>query len=763
MAQYTENNTKKKQPTTYQKYVKRMWIIYGVFLGVVVLFFMFLSFGWLGFMPSFEQLENPKSNLASEVLADDGSLLGYIGIQNRTNVEYKDLPENLINALKATEDVRFEKHSGIDSRSLFRVLFKTVIGRRHSSGGGSTISQQLAKNLFPREKKSRLATPYYKLKEWVVAVKLERRYSKQEIISLYLNTVDFGSNSFGIKTASYTFFGKIPKELTLEESAVLVGLLKAPTTYNPVRHKDKSTERRNTVLAQMNKYDFIDDATYEKAIKTELKTHYNPQTQDEGIATYFREKVRQFMNDWCKTHYKNDGSNYDVYRDGLKIYTTINYDMQKNAELAVKKQFQDLQKAFFAQCKGRSTGPFTGISKDNIQKYYNQAKISSERYRKMRENGESEKQIDAAFNTPTDMTLFSWDGVKDTILSPMDSIKYYKYFLNTGMVSIEPQTGHVKVYIGGINYKYFKFDNACLGRRQIGSTFKPFVYAAAMRDSGLNPCFQIENSPVTFPDYDDWTPKNSSHAREGEMVNLKWALANSVNYVSAALMKDYTTPQSVINLVRSMGITDPIQAVPSICLGTPDLTVWEMAGAMATFVNSGIHKEPIYITKITDNKGMVLETFTSKSNSALDDQTAYLVVDLMKGVVDGGTGSRLRYKYGVKSVLAGKTGTTDNNSDGWFIGLNPKLATAIWVGGEYRSIHFNSMAWGQGAAMALPIFGYFMNECEKNPHLGFYKGGFAMPSGMEFVDDCNANDSPSDLQTDTVRVSTLKDEYNKGW
>ncbi len=763
MAQHKEPTKQQKQKNNFGKYVKTMWITYCITLSAVVLFFMFLSFGWLGFMPSFEQLENPNSNLASEVLADDGQLLGYIGIQNRTNVEYKDLPDNLVNALKATEDVRFENHSGIDYRSLCRVLFKTILGGRHSSGGGSTITQQLAKNLFPRETRGMFATPYYKLKEWVVAVKLERRYSKQEIISMYFNTVDFGSNSFGIKTASHTFFGKIPRELSVEESAVLVGLLKAPTTYNPVRRTEKSTQRRNTVLSQMHKYNFIDGDTYNKAVASKLVTNYNPQTQDEGIATYFREKVRLFMNKWCKTHYKNNGEPYDVYRDGLKIYTTLNYDMQKNAEESVREHFTELQKAFFAQTRGRANGPFTGISKENIEKYYNQAMLTSDRYRKLTEAGMSEKEIRKEFNTPVEMTIFDWNGVKDTVMTPMDSIKYYKYFLNTGMVSVEPQTGQIKVYVGGINYKYFKFDNATLGRRQIGSTFKPFIYAAAMRDSGIEPCFQIENSPVTFPDYDDWTPKNSNHAREGEVVNLKWALANSVNYVSAALMKDYTTPQSVINLVRAMGITDPIQPVPSICLGTPDLTVWEMAAAMATFVNQGLHKEPIFITKITDNKGIVLETFTSKSNSALDERTAYLVVDLMKGVVDGGTGSRLRYKYSVKSIIAGKTGTTDNNSDGWFIGLNPKLATAIWVGGEYRSIHFNSMTWGQGAAMALPIYGYFMNKCESNPHIGFYKGNFVRPSGVGFNDDCTAWDKPTDRVSDTVRVSSSFSEYDKAW
>jgi penicillin-binding protein 1A len=752
---------KQAQKTQEEIYIKRMWATFGIFIGVLVLFFMFLSFGWLGFMPSFEQLENPSCNLASEIFSDDGELLGYIGVQNRTNVEYKDIPPSLLNALKATEDVRFEEHSGIDTKSLFRVLFKTIIGRQHS-GGGSTITQQLAKNLFPRDHASIFTTPYYKLKEWIVAVKLERRYSKQEIISMYLNTVDYGSNAFGIKTAAETYFGKLPSELTLDESAVLIGLLKAPTTYNPVRHPQKAIDRRNTVLAQMNKYNFLSDADYQKAITTPLVTHYNPQTHDEGIATYFRERVRLYMNEWCKTHYKANGEPYDVYRDGLRIYTTLNYEMQENAEEAVAEQFKELQSQFYQQCKGRAGAPFTGISQSDVNKYYVQAMKSSDRYRELVEDGANDKEINKDFNTATDMRIFSWNGEIDTTMTPMDSIKYYKYFLNTGMVSIEPQTGYIKVYVGGINYKYFKFDNAQLGRRQIGSTFKPYVYAAAMKDSQLTPCFQIENAPVTFEEYDGWTPRNSNHAREGEMVTLKWALANSVNYISAALMKNYTTPQSVINLVRQMGITDPIQAVPSICLGTPDLTVMEMAGAMATFVNQGVHKEPIFITKITDNKGMVLETFTSKSNTAIDEKTAYLVIDLMKGVVDGGTGSRLRYRYGVRSVIAGKTGTTDNNSDGWFIGLNPKLATAVWVGGEYRSIHFASTYWGQGAAMALPVYGLFMHRCEQNSHLGFYQGDFVKPSDLDFIDNCSGGGGGGGSETSTEAVTT-GDEYDKNW
>ncbi len=747
---------KQQQKKENRKYVRIMWGVYCFFVIAVVAFFAMLSFGWLGFMPTFEELENPKANLATEVYADSGELLGYIGIQNRSMVTYKDISPNMINALIATEDVRFREHSGIDVRSLLRVLTKTVIGGNKSSGGGSTLTQQLAKNLFPRERKSTLGTVYSKLKEWVVAVKLERNYSKDEILSMYLNTVDYGSNSFGIKAASHTFFSKLPSELAVEEAAVLVGLLKAPTAYNPVRNPDNALNRRNTVLTQMEKYGYLSQEELQTLADKPIKLKYNPQAHDEGIATYFREMLRNYMKDWCKTHYKPNGEPYDVHKDGLRIYTTINYQMQKNAEEAVKEHFKYLQGEFFKHSKGYKDAPFTGISRADIEKYYLQAMKNSDRYRHLKADGYSDNEIRENFNVATNMRVFTWSGDKDTVMSPCDSLRYYKYFLNTGMVSVEPQTGHIKVYVGGINYKHFKFDNAKLGRRQVGSTFKPYVYAAAMKDSDLSPCFEIANTPVTFEEYDNWTPKNSNDAREGENVSLKWALANSVNYISAALMKDYTTPQSVINLTKQMGITTPMPAVPSICLGTADLSVLEMAAAMATFANKGIHKEPIFITKICDNKGMVLEVFNTKSNSALDEETAYLVLELMKGVVDSGTGGRLRYKYGLKSVIAGKTGTTDNNSDGWFIGINPKLATAVWVGGELRSIHFRSMALGQGASMALPVYGLFMQRCEKNPKLNFYKGDFDRPATMEMDLDCSN-------YVQEIDETTVTDEYTKDW
>lgn len=747
---------KQQQNNDNKRYVRIMWVSYLCVLFLIAIFFTMLSFGWLGFMPTFEELENPKANLATEVYADSGELLGYIGIQNRSNVNYKDISPNMINALIATEDARFREHSGIDARSLFRVLTKTILGGHKSSGGGSTLTQQLAKNLFPREKKSVVGTVYAKLKEWIVAIKLERNYSKDEILSMYLNTVDYGSNAFGIKAASHTFFTKLPSELEVEEAAVLVGLLKAPTTYNPVRNPENALKRRNTVLSQMEKYGYLTSEQLEAKSAQPIKLKYNPQAHDEGIATYFREMLRNYMKDWCKTHYKPNGDQYDVHKDGLRIYTTINYQMQKNAEEAVKEHFKYLQNEFFKHTKGYRDAPFTGISRADIEKYYLQAMKNSDRYRDLKEEGLSDKEIKANFEQKTKMRVFTWNGDKDTVMSPWDSLRYYKHFLNTGMVSIEPQTGHIKVYVGGINYKHFKFDNAKLGRRQVGSTFKPYVYAAAMKDSDLSPCFEISNTPVTFEDYDNWTPKNSNKAREGEMVSLKWALANSVNFVSAALIKDYTTPQSVVNLVKQMGITTPMPAVPSICLGTADLSVMEMAEAMATFANKGVHKTPIFITKICDNKGMVLEVFNTKSNAALDEETAYLVLELMKGVVDSGTGARLRYKYGLRSTIAGKTGTTDNNSDGWFIGINPKLATAVWVGGELRSIHFRSTALGQGASMALPVYGLFMQKCEKNPKLNFYKGDFDRPPSLEIDMDCSN-------YVQELQQGTVSDEYTKDW
>ena len=724
---------KRKDKGESPRYVKKMWWVFGGLWLFVILFFFFLSIGWLGFMPSFEELENPRSLQASEVLSDDGEVLGYIGIQNRSNVDYDQISPNLINALVATEDVRFYSHSGIDARSLGRVLIKTVIGRHGSSGGGSTITQQLAKNLFPREHHSLFGTVFSKFKEWVVAVKLEHNYSKQEILAMYLNTVDFGSNAFGIKTASKTFFDKQPADLDVDEAAVLVGLLKAPTTYSPVLHPDNALVRRNTVLSQMNHYGYLSDdslAIYrEKPIDM---AHYTPQNHNEGLATYLREYLRNYMKDWCKQHRKPNGDHYDVHKDGLKIYTTIDSRMQRYAEEAVREHFsKEIQPAFERELRNRKGNPFCDITKEQQNKFLEQAMKNSDRYRALKAEGMSQKEIRAAFDEKVKMRVFSWKGTLDTVMSPWDSLLYCKKFLNVGMMSVEPGTGYVRAYVGGINYRYFKYDNV-QSHRQVGSTFKPFVYTMALQDLGMYPCTEVPNSEVCFEQWgkEDWCPKNSSHEREGEMVTLKWALAHSINWVSAYLMKQ-GSPEQVINIARKMGVRSPIDAVPAISVGTPEITVYEMAGAMATFANKGEYVEPIFLTRIEDNKGMVLERFTAKRNEALSEATAYMMLELMKGVVQSGTGVRLNYKYKLdrfSTNIAGKTGTTQNNSDGWFVGITPRLATAIWTGGELRSIHFRNMTYGQGAAQALPIFGLFMQKVYADPKIKFYRGDFDRPS-----------------------------------
>ena len=736
-----QNKETKKKPQKQTRRYSKLWWAFAGFWVFIFLFFFALSMGCLGFMPSFEELENPHSNLASEVISCDGEILGFIGVENRSNVAYDEISPNVINALIATEDVRFYDHSGIDIRSLGRVLTKTILGGSSSSGGGSTITQQLAKNLFPREKKSKLGIVYSKFKEWIVAAKLEHNYSKSEILTMYLNTVDFGSNAFGIKTAAKTFFDKAPSDLTVEEAAVLVGLLKAPSTYNPVRNPENSLARRNTVLSQMLKYDYLTQAEYDSISAIPINmTRYSPQTHNEGNATYFREFIRAYMKEWCKSHKKPDGDYYDVHKDGLRIYTTIDSRMQRYAEEAVAEHMgNEIQPAFERELKRRkNNSPFVKVSQDQINAYLTSAMRNSDRYRNMRDEGMSEKEIRKAFDQKVKMRIFTWKGAKDTVMSPWDSLLYYKKFLNAGLMSIEPSTGHVKAYVGGINYRYFKFDNVTQSQRQVGSTFKPYVYACAMMN-GLTPCSQVPNSEVCFENVDGslWCPHNSTDARKDEMVTLKWALANSVNYVSAYLMKYHTNPDQVVELVHKMGIKSDVPAVPAICLGTPDLTVAEMVGAMATFVNHGEHVEPIFITRIEDNKGMVLATFTAERNEALDPQTAYLTVELMKGVVDYGTGGRLRYKYNISYPVAGKTGTTQNNSDAWFIGMTPKLVTGVWIGGEMRSIHFNNMTYGQGAAAALPVWGLYMKKVYDDPKINFYKGNFDRPANVDVELDCS--------------------------
>ena len=600
------------------KYRKILWGIFASLVGLVALLFIFIASGVFGFMPTFEDLENPESSLASEIISADQQVIGTYYVENRTNAEFNELSPYLIQALIATEDSRFYTHSGIDLRSLGRVLWKSILRGDRSGGGGSTISQQLAKNLFPRQKLSKAGLAIRKFKEWVIAVKLEHNYSKSEILAMYFNTVDFGNNAYGIKTAAKTYFGKTPAELDIDEAAILVGMLKATTYYNPVRNPENSKQRRNVVLGQMLKCDYINQTQYDtlSALPIDM-SRFARQDHTEGTGTYFREYVRQYMNEWCKKHEKADGTPYDLYRDGLKIYTTLNTRMQKHAEDAIAEWVGGtLQADFRNDVKNERNAPFSNdIPTSEVNKFMEQAMKNSDRYRSMKAAGASEEEIHKAFHTKVKMKVFSWNGgEKDTIMTPWDSLWYHKWFLHCALISIEPQTGYVRAYVGDISYKYFKYDNASQGRRQVGSTFKPFVYTLAMQDGGYLPCTEVPNVPVCvpLPDGTEWCPTNSSKAKEGEMVSLRWALANSINWVTAYLIKQFP-PEAVIDLTRRLGITAPMEPVPSICLGTMDISVMEMVSAMATYANKGIHIDPTFITRIEDKNGIVLEEFTPQT------------------------------------------------------------------------------------------------------------------------------------------------------
>ena len=658
------------------KYRKILWGIFASLVGLVALLFIFIASGVFGFMPTFEDLENPESSLASEIISADQQVIGTYYVENRTNAEFNELSPYLIQALIATEDSRFYTHSGIDLRSLGRVLWKSILRGDRSGGGGSTISQQLAKNLFPRQKLSKAGLAIRKFKEWVIAVKLEHNYSKSEILAMYFNTVDFGNNAYGIKTAAKTYFGKTPAELDIDEAAILVGMLKATTYYNPVRNPENSKQRRNVVLGQMLKCDYINQTQYDtlSALPIDM-SRFARQDHTEGTGTYFREYVRQYMNEWCKKHEKADGTPYDLYRDGLKIYTTLNTRMQKHAEDAIAEWVGGtLQADFRNDVKNERNAPFSNdIPTSEVNKFMEQAMKNSDRYRSMKAAGASEEEIHKAFHTKVKMKVFSWNGgEKDTIMTPWDSLWYHKWFLHCALISIEPQTGYVRAYVGDISYKYFKYDNASQGRRQVGSTFKPFVYTLAMQDGGYLPCTEVPNVPVCvpLPDGTEWCPTNSSKAKEGEMVSLRWALANSINWVTAYLIKQFP-PEAVIDLTRRLGITAPMEPVPSICLGTMDISVMEMVSAMATYANKGIHIDPTFITRIEDKNGIVLEEFTPQTEEAMNAKTAYLMLDLMKGVVDEGSGRRVRWKYGLKLPVAGWQAEC-----GWEENYAPSISTA---------------------------------------------------------------------------------------
>ncbi len=729
-------------------YITKFWIIFSGFMLMVVLMFVGISNEWFGPMPSFEELENPQSSLASEVFSADGVLMGNYYIENRSNVDFTEISPFLVSALIAAEDIRFADHSGIDLRALFRVAYGVATGNP-GKGGGSTITQQLAKNLFPRvSNPSILTLSIAKLKEWVTAAKLERNYTKQEIIAMYLNVVAFGSHSYGIKAASKTFFNSTPGLLKIEEAALMVGVVNAPSYYNPVRNTERAFIKRNVVLSQMKKYGYITQATYDSISQIPIDmSNYGILDHTKGQAKYFREFLRGELHKWCANHFKVDGTPYDLYKDGLKIYTTIDSRMQQYAEEAVKEHLSlDLQPAHYRHWDSISYGPFVfegdSIERD-VRNVMDLTMRRSERYRLLRNAGKPMDSIKMIFDTPVPMKVFSWAGMIDTIMSPMDSLRYYKYFYHSGLMSMEPNTGHVKAYVGGIDYNTFQYDHVTMGRRQVGSTFKPFLYTLAMQEGEYFPCSKVPNIQprIQLPNGDVWEPSNDDEEFKGQEVSLKYALANSNNWVSGHLINQYS-PQSVIKIARKMGVKSYIPPVYSIALGSADLKLTEMTGAMNTFASKGVYVEPIFVTKIEDKNGNVIADFVPRKEEAMNEETAYLMLELMKGVVEYGTGRRLVWKYGLRNPIAGKTGTTNNQSDGWFMGIVPQLTTGIWSGCEDRSAHFRSLTLGQGANVALPIWALYMQKIYNDPSLGITKDDFEKPiHGMNIEFDCDKFDA----------------------
>ena len=771
---------------TKKKIIKWFWICLIV---PVLMVFGLLAMVWVfADIPSFEELENPDSKLATQVIAEDGEILTTFHIENRSYVTYDELSPNLVQAAIATEDLRFHNHSGIDFRALARVVFKTVLGGNSGQGGGSTITQQLAKTLYPREDVSSripgvstLKMVWIKLKEWITAVKLERNYTKDEIMNMYMNQIFFGSNAYGIKAASQTFFGKNPIDLTVEESATLVGMVNKPTRYNPALNPDKSLVRRNFVISQMEKAGFLTKAERDSIQQIPITLSYQIQDHNAGLGPYFRDMLRRTMNakkpkkssyaqhedyvvdsllwaddglyGWLNKNKKADGSSYNLDKDGLRIYTTINYKMQKYAEEAVAEHLgKDLQKSFWRDLRWKTNKPFSNdIPKETIDQLMKQARRWSDRYRIMKNNGASEADIRKSFDVPVEMRVFSWDkkGYIDTVMTPNDSIKYYKSHLRAAFMAIEPHTGHVKAYVGGPNYRYFKYDNVRQGKRQVGSTIKPFLYTLAMQE-GMSPCDKVVNVPQTFMVGDTtWTPKSTDKDEWiGQTVTLKWGLTKSSNNISAYLMKQYG-PNAMVEMMRKMGVGSFLDPVYPLCVGSADISVYEMVAAYNTFPSKGVYVSPIFVTRIEDSMGNVLGEFNNQKREAVSEYTAYLMANLMQGVVNSGTGVRLRAKYGLKGEIAGKTGTTNDQSDGWFIGYTPSLTAGVWVGAEDRQVHFESLSLGGGSNMALPIWGLFMQKVMKDGTLGVYETDrFIAPPGISLNLDCAGSDADAAVRAE---------------
>ena len=760
--------------------VRTLWTLLLLVVLMSAVGFTAINNGWIGYMPPIEDLQNPINRFATQVYSADGKIMGTWNYnrENRIMVDYTQLPPSLVQALVATEDVRFYEHSGIDFFALGRAIVKRGLLGQKSAGGGSTITQQLAKQLYSDAAHSVLERLLQKPIEWVIAVKLERNYTKDEIIAMYLNYFDFLHNAVGIKTAANTYFSKEPKDLTVPEAAVLVGLCKNPSYFNPLRHSERCTERRNVVLHQMVKAGYLSDSDYEKYAAEPLNLKFHVVDHKDGIAVYFRDFLRRYMMakqpnrsdypswnmvkyhidsinwetdplyGWCNKNRKKNGEPYNVYTDGLKVYTTIDSRMQRYAEQAVYEHVAKfLQPAFTKEKRGRKTAPFSGsLSVEQVNNILMRSVRQCERYRLMKAAGASEEQIMRAFRTKTEMTVFSYRGDIDTIMTPLDSIRYYKTFLRSGFMSMCPQNGHVKAYVGGLDFTHFAYDMVMDGRRQVGSTIKPFLYSLAM-ENGFSPCDLAPNVQQTYMVAGTaWTPRNASKARYGDMVTLKGGLQQSNNWISAYLMSKLN-PQAFVTLLREYGIRNPdIHPSMALCLGPCEITVGEMVSAYTTFVNHGIRAAHLFVTKIEDNEGNLLAQFQPRMNEVISEESANKMLYMLKAVIDGGTGGRLRFRYGMKGELGGKTGTTNNNSDAWFMGLTPTLVSGVWVGGDDRDIHFDSMAMGQGATMALPIFAYYMQRVYKDSRLGYNENAvFDMPEGF---DPCEMGESDMEAVED---------------
>lgn len=755
----------------FRKYKKFLIIFWSLFFGgvlLVVVFFWLIAEGKLGFMPTFEELENPNNRFASEVYFGDGPMISryYIGSENRRYTEYKDIPASVKEALISTEDARFYDHSGIDVIGLFRVA-KGLMTGSSSSGGGSTISQQLAKMLFPRDPNQNfMELALRKFREWVIAVRLEKSYTKEEIITMYLNKFDFLNLAVGINSAADVYFQKSLDSLNIEEAAMLVGMAKNPALFNPVRRPERTLGRRNVVLGQMLKYGKITQTEYDSLKMLPLGLHFKKEDHKEGLATYFREYLRIFMTagkpeksdyrwnpsqykvdslawernplyGWCRKNRKIDGSHYDIYTDGLKIYTTLNSKMQRYAEEAVREHLsQDLQPLFAREKVEKQHPPFSNdLTAAEVQEILDRSIKRTERYKMLHEAGMNYADIRKNFTRPVKMRIFTWKGIRDTVMSPLDSIKHYKSFFRAGFMVMDPRSGQVRAYVGGPDYRYFMYDMVSVGKRQVGSTIKPILYTLAMQE-GLGPCDKVPNIPQTFvlPDGTLWTARGGTK-RKGEMVTLRWGLANSENNISGWVLKQFT-PLAVAQMAHKMGIHSFIDPVPSVFLGTAEISLKEMVAAYSIFANKGVYNEPLTVTRIEDKYGNVLARFQPESREVITAGTAYLMCNLLQGVVDEGTGRRLRFKYGFTNPMGGKTGTTQQHSDGWFMAITPDLVGGVWVGAEDRSIHFQNLANGQGASMALPIWAKFLDKVIKDPGLHFSQRAFEKPSGMVKNLDC---------------------------